>query len=200
MRSEMLRQRVRTAVDAWLVAAGGPPLRELSGGDLDLAVARGSSFYGRARAGHAIRIRGGTARGYYVGVESAVPAVPGMAPPLSLICVAPIGMQEGEGVELQQHQLAVVVGEPVRFRFFGSSVRRQDQAGAVLERYSSEQVQELTPIEVSLPADLRAVAEVVPVRLSASMTEVGTLLLEAVPLAPKNDEERWKIELSVRGG
>ncbi len=199
MRSEMLRQRVRAVVDTWLAAADAPPLRELSGGDLDLAVARGSAAYGRARAGHAIRIRGGTARAYYVGVESAVPAVPGLAPPISLICVAPIGMQEGAAVELA-HQLAVVVGEPVRFRFFGSSVRRQDEAGSVLERYSSEQVHELTPIEVTLPAGVRSAAEVVPVRLNASITEVGTLLLEAVPQVAKADDERWKIELSVRGG
>jgi hypothetical protein len=30
------------------------------------------------------------------------------------------------------------------------------------------------------------------------VTEVGTLLLEAVPLQPKKKDERWKVELSVR--
>jgi hypothetical protein len=37
------------------------------------------------------------------------------------------------------------------------------------------------------------------VQLGASITEVGTLLLEAVPMEPKRDDERWKVELSVRG-
>jgi hypothetical protein len=29
---------------------------------------------------------------------------------------------------------------------------------------------------------------------------VGTLLLEAVPLAPRKADEKWKLELAVRGG
>ena len=45
--------------------------------DLDLAVARGAAYYGYVRGGEGVRIRGGTAQAYYVGVESAMPAVPG---------------------------------------------------------------------------------------------------------------------------
>ena len=70
-------------------------VRVLAGTDLDLAVARGAASYGLARRGRGVRIRGGTARAYYVGVETAVPAVPGMAPPVKALCVAPFGMEEG---------------------------------------------------------------------------------------------------------
>jgi hypothetical protein len=206
MRSEVLRERLRTTLDGWLghtkeassPGQGGARTEVLGGADLDLAVARGAAYYGRTRAGHGIRIRGGTARGYYVGIESAVPAVPGMEPPITLLCVAPFGMEEGTSASLPPHQLAVVVGEPVRFRFFGSSVRRQDGAGSTFERWASHEIGELPPIEVTLPAEGRALGDVVPVRLSASVTEVGTLLLEAVPLEGKAADERWKIELSVR--
>ena len=57
------------------------PTRSASwpGADLDLAVARGAAYYGLVRRGKGVRIRGGTARAYYVGVETALPAVPGLA-------------------------------------------------------------------------------------------------------------------------
>jgi hypothetical protein len=182
-------------VEGWLEGA----VRVLEGADLDLAVARGAAQYGRAREGHGVRIRGGTARGYYVGIESAVPAVPGIEPPVSLLCVAPFGMEEGSRAALPPLELAVVVGEPVRFRFFGSTVRRQDPAGAVLERWSEAEVSELAPIELVLPAEERTPGDLVPVTLDAAVTEVGTLLLEAVPREPRRADERWKVELSVRG-
>ena len=90
------------------------------------------------------------------------------------------------------------MGEKVRFRFFGSNVRRQDGVGTALERWKGEELDELAPIEVDLPAEGRSQGDVVPVRLRSSITEVGTLLLEAVPLQPKKKDERWKVELSVR--
>ena len=127
-----------------------------------------------------------------------MPAIPGLEPPLSLLCVAPFGMQEGSIVDLEQHELAVVVGEPVRFRFFGSTVRRSDPAGCVHERYRQDEIHELSPIEITLPAQGRPEGDVVPVRLRASVTEVGTLSLEAVPLETQQPDECWKIELSVR--
>jgi hypothetical protein len=198
MRSELLRGRLQRTLNRWLEASGGQPVRTLAGGDLNLAVARGAAYYGRTREGHGIRIRGGTARAYYVGIESAMPAVPGMDPPISLMCVAPFGMEEGSGAALPPHQLAVVVGEPVHFRFFGSSVRRDDAAGATFERWKQSEIDELPPIEITLDADERPEGDVVPVRLNATVTEVGTLLLEAAAVEPQSEDERWKVELSVR--
>jgi hypothetical protein len=198
MKGTALRARIVAAIDAWLAADGAPPVRVLDGGDLDLAVARGAAAYGLARRGRGLRIRGGTARAYYVGIESPAPAVPGVEPPITAMCLAPFGMEEGTQAKLPPHELGVVVGEKVRFRFFGSSVRRADGAGAALERWTKDELEELAPIEVTLPAEGRREGDVVPVRLQASVTEVGTLLLEAIPLAPATPDERWKIELNVR--
>jgi hypothetical protein len=170
----------------------------LSGADLDLAVARGAASYGLSRHGRGLRIRGGTARAYYVGIESAVPAVPGVEPPITALCLAPFGMEEGTEATLPPHELGLVVGEPVRFRFFGSSVRRDDTAGTELESWKEGELSELSPIEITLPAEGRREGDVVPVKLHASVTEIGTLLLEAIPREPQKPDERWKIELGVR--
>ena len=198
MKGSALAARVVATLNAWLEADGAPPARVLEGADLDLAVARGAASYGLARHGRGLRIRGGTARAYYVGIESAVPAVPGVEPPITALCLAPFGMEEGTEATLPPHELGLVVGEPVRFRFFGSSVRRDDKAGTELDSWKDGELSELSPIEITLPAEGRREGDVVPVKLHASVTEIGTLLLEAIPREPQKPDERWKIELGVR--
>jgi len=191
-----LLDRTLEVLNGWLAAEGAPPVRLLEGADLDLAVARGAAYYGYVRRGRGVRIRGGAAKAYYVGVESAMPAVPGVEPPIEALCIAPFGMEEGTQAELPPQEVGLVVGEPVRFRFFGSSVRRADQVGTVLDEWTAEEIEELEEIEANLPAEDRQPGEVVPVRLHAAVTEVGTLRLEAVS---RTGAETWKVEFDVRG-
>jgi hypothetical protein len=200
LKAGAIRERIVSTVNGWLSSAGAPPARLLPADDLDLAVAKGAAYYGLVRRGRGLRIRGGTARAYYVGIESPAPAVPGVEPPITALCVAPFGMEEGTSAALPPHELGVVVGEPVRFRFFGSTVRRADPAGAELERWKPGELEELPPIELTLSSEGRRDGDVVPVRLESSVTPVGTLALEAVAVKPLAPNERWKIELSVRDG
>jgi hypothetical protein len=199
MKADALRGRLVETLDTWLAQDGADPVRVLEGADLDLAVARGACAYALVRRGKGLRIRGGTARAYYVGIESAVPAVPGIEPPVTALCVAPFGMEEGTEAELPPQELGVIVGEPVRFRFFGSSVRRDDRAGDSIDD-GIDDLDELPPIEITLPPAGRREGDVVPVRLRSRVTELGTLLLEAEPVRPLGKDERWRVELSVRGG
>jgi len=191
-----LRQGVAEVLNQWLAADGGRPVRELDGADLDLAVARGAAYYGWVRHGHGIRIRGGTARAYYVGVESAMPAVPGFEPPVKALCVAPFGMEEGAKAEIPPQEFGLVVGEPTRFRFFASSVRRQDKTGDLLDdAVAGGELEELAPIETSLAGGLGVPGQLVPVNLSAAVTEVGTLEIRCLE---KGGAGAWKLELNVR--
>jgi len=196
-KSPLLVERILETVNSWLVADNAAPARLLEGADLDLAVARGAAYYGYVKRGKGVRIRGGTARAYYVAVESAMPAVPGLEPPVQALCVAPFGMEEGTEAALPAQEFGLVVGEPVHFRFFGSSVRRQDQVGTLLDYWSPEELQELEEIQATLPTEGRTPGEVVAVKLHARVTEAGTLELEAVP---RDSAERWKVEFDVRGG
>jgi len=200
LKAEVLRKRVIETLNGWLEERGSAKARVLPGEDLDLAVARGAAYYGLVRHGRGLRIRGGTARAYYVGIESPMPALPGLEPPVHALCVAPFGMEEGTHAALPPQELFVVVGEPVTFRFFGSSTRRSDPAGSVLERWRSGELEELPEIELILPPAGRAAGDVVAVQLQASVTAIGTLKLEAVAQTPLVPDERWQIELSVRHG
>lgn len=197
LKAEALAERLMTVLNSWLVAEGAPEARLLSGAELDLAVARGAAYYGFVRKGKGVRIKGGTAASYYVGVESAMPAVPGLPPELEALCIAPFGMEEGTQEELPDDEFGLVIGEPVRFRFFASTTRRDDFVGMRLDYWTDEELAELAEIEIILPVDNHRAGDVVPVHLCAAVTEVGTLELNAVS---QRGEGRWKIEFDVRAG
>ena len=188
-----LKLRVTEVVNSWLASEGGKPVKELGGADLDLSVARGAAYYGWVRQGHGIRIRGGTAHSYYVGVEASVPAVPGFEPPLRALCVAPFGMEEGSSAKIPPQEFGLVVGEPTRFRFFSSSVRREDKPGDMLEDAPRHRdLEEVSPVETTLPGKT---GQLVPIHLQAAVTELGTLELHCVE---KSGPGKWKLELNVR--
>jgi hypothetical protein len=190
MHAPSFRDRLTSELRSWR----GGDVRVLAGADPDLAVAAGAVTYGLARRGRGVRIRGGTARAYYVGIEVAAPAVPGMAAPVKALCVAPFGMEEGSEVELPGAEFGLVVGEPAEFRLLGSSVRRDDVAGTVVERWQPDEIEELAPVEATLT---RAGDEgrLVPVRLTARATEIGTLELFCVA---RDGKGRWQLEFNVR--
>ncbi len=189
--AEALRQRVVEVLSGW----GGKPVPALDSADLDLAVALGAAYYGLVRRGKGIRIRGGVPRAYYVGIETAAPAVPGVPPPIKALCVVPMGMEEGTEADVPGPEFGLVVGEPAEFHFLSSTTRRDDTLGTVLERWSPEEIQELAPLETALGAADGRDGETVPVRLHSHVTEVGTLDLWC---QSTRGEGRWKLQYNVR--
>ncbi len=201
LKAPVLADRILSIINQWLTDANAEEARLLTESNLDLAVANGASYYGYVKQGQGVRIRGGLANAYYVGIESAMPAIPGMEPPLEALCIAPFGMEEGTETEASSAEFGLVVGEPVHFRFFGSNTRRHDETGLQLEQWQDDELEELPELQATLSTEGRRAGEVVPVNLSAKVTEVGTLKLEAIAV-DSNDEngepERWQIELDVR--
>jgi len=195
MKASSLRTRVVELLNDWLKEEGSDELRELPASDLDLAVSRGAAFYGLGTRGKGVRIRGGVARSYYIGVETSMPSVPGHQPPIKALCVVPFGMEEGTEAEVPQAEFGLVVGEPVQFRFLSSTTRRDDRVGTSIDDWE-QTIQELAPIEANLTATKKATAgEVVPVRLLSKVTAVGTLELWC---HQRDGAGKWKLELNVR--
>jgi molecular chaperone DnaK (HSP70) len=188
-----LRDRLVKVLNHWADKAGGPPVRVLAGNDLDLAVARGAAYYGLVRRGKGVRIRGGAPRAYYVGIESSLPAVPGSPPPLKALCVVPFGMEEGTESDVPGQEFGLVVGEPAEFRFLGSTVRRNDTIGTLVEEWEG-QIDELSPLATTLEAP-GSEGRAVPVHLHSKVTEIGTLELWCLS---RDGKQRWKLEFNVR--
>lgn len=190
-KADPLRNRVLEVLSNW----AGRPVPELRSNDLDLAVARGAAYYGQVRRGRGVRIRGGVARSYYVGLETSAPAVPGIEPEIKALCVVPMGMEEGTDADVPGPELGLVVGEPAVFRFLSSTTRRDDPVGVVVERWAPEEIQELAPLETALAVDGESEGATVPVRLHARVNEVGTLELSC---RSARDDRRWSLEFNVR--
>ncbi|KJF89122.1 Hsp70 family protein [Photobacterium leiognathi] len=196
LKSNLLSDRLLGIINSWLTTGGSEPAKLLQGLDLDLAVASGASYYGSVRQGKGVRIRGGIASSYYVGIESAMPAIPGMEPPLEALCVAPFGMEEGSHADVPSQEFGLIIGQPVQFKFFGSTVRREDIAGTHLDWWQPEEMEELPSIQVTLPvSEGRTIGEVVPVKLASRVTELGTLCLEAIST---DNGQKWQVEFDVR--
>jgi hypothetical protein len=150
--------------------------------------------------GQGVRIRGGVPRSYYVGIESAMPTVPGAPAPLKALTVVPFGMEEGSEIRIPAQEFGLVVGEPAEFRFLTSAVRKDDQPGDLIADFG-EDLEELSPIEVAFEAAGAAgvgpgehLSEVVPVSFESVVTETGLLQLWCVA----RDGRRWKLEFNVR--
>lgn len=193
MKSDVLRQRFLDVLTRWHPKGD---VRELTSSDLDLAVARGAAYYGLARRGRGIRIRGGVARPYYIGIESAMPAVPGIPTPIKALCIVPFGMEEGTGAEIREREFGLVVGEPAVFNLLASTTRKKDQVGEIIEDWQGE-IEEVTTMETVLPASEAAEGvNVIPVWLQSTVTEIGTLELWCV--SRDDDRKRWKLEFNLR--
>ena len=191
LNADMVRERILNTLNSWLAAEGLVPARPLSGEDLMHAVSRGAAYYGLARAGRGVRIRGGVPRTYYVGIESAMPSIPGFPAPLKALAVVPFGMEEGTDARIPDREFGLVVGQPAEFRFFTSTTRKNDAAGTLIEDLG-EELEELSPMEVSFQAG--ETSEVVPVSFESVVTETGVLQLWCVA----RDGRRWKLEFNVR--
>lgn len=162
--------------------------------DLDNAVARGAAYYGWSKEQGGVRIRGGTARSYYVGIETSGLAIPGAPRPLRALCVAPLGMEEGTQVDVPSDNIGLVVGEHATFRFF-SSPTRKDQPGDVLATWNDEELAETDSLEATLDANDSNDESYVPVTFQSRVTELGMFELWCVAT---NSDSQWKLEFNVR--
>lgn len=190
------RDRLLDVLAEW---APDRPAKILSGEqDLDHAVARGAAYYGWAKLHGGVRIRGGTARSYYVGIETAGLAIPGAPRPLRALCVVPFGMEEGTSVDVPSGEIGLVVGEPATFRFFSSPTRKTDKPGELLNSWNEDELAETDSLEAALPKDEATQEDYVPVRFQSNITELGVFELWCAGTRPAAEPQRWKLEFSVR--
>ncbi|MEY4567406.1 MAG: Chaperone protein DnaK, partial [Planctomycetota bacterium] len=194
-KSTAFRERLVQVMNSWS-NSDAPSLKLLADlEDLDQAVACGAAYYAWSKRHGGIRIRGGTARSYYVGIESAGLAVPGMPRPLQALCVVPFGMEEGTATDVPGREVGLVVGKTVSFRFFASASRKEDRVGNLLRYWDEEELIETSPLELVLHADLVPDEGFIPVRFHSKITELGVFELWCHSV---RDDQRWKLEFNVR--
>ncbi len=199
-KAPLLHERLFEVLGHWFPDRPPQVLESASG--LDHAVARGAAYYGWTKQRGGVRIRGGTARSYYIGIETAGLAIPGAPRPLKALCVAPFGMEEGTSCDVPSAEIGLVVGETAHFRFFSSTLRKQDKPGAVLDAShfgaAESDLQETDSMEAELPATAgegEPEEDYIPVRFRTRITELGTMELWCDSAVA---DRHWKLEFSVR--
>ena len=193
-KSDALQTRLLEVLNTW--AAMGTSVEPLSESrDLDHAVALGAAQYGWVKQHGGLRIRGGVARSYYVGIETAGLAIPGAPRPLQALCVVPFGMEEGTEIDVPSNEIGLVHGEPAEFRFFSSASRQEDQPGDLLRQWDEDELSETAPLQATLPLDESVTEPYVPVTFQSRITELGMFELWCVSA---QSDGRWKLEFDVR--
>ncbi|WP_416269753.1 Hsp70 family protein (plasmid) [Burkholderia cepacia] len=186
-RAGALAGRLAQTLGAWR----GAPLDVLHNAHPDVAVARGAVAYGLARAGHAPRIGGGSARSYFLVLDdgAADSAARG-------VCLLPRGAEEGREIRLDDRTFALQLGQPVRFHLMSTVAETPYRAGDLVDLDGGDFVR-LPPIATVVDAKAGGDARETPVKLTASLTEVGTLEMHCI--ATDDAARRWKLEFQLRG-
>ena len=87
-----------------------------------------------------------------------------------------------------------MVGEPAEFRFLGSTVRRGDTVGTLVEEWEGRD-RGAEPRWRRRWKRRRKEGQMVPVHLHSKVTEIGTLELWCLS---RDGKQRWKLEFNVR--
>jgi molecular chaperone DnaK (HSP70) len=187
---DVLRERIVRVVGSWFTDDPGPPYapRVLTNVSLDLAVAHGAAYYGVVRRGGGIRIGGGTARSFYVGLETGDPTRP-------WLCVVPRDVEEGDEINITGRDFDLLMGQPVVFPLASSSVRPDDLPGDLVAA-DPDSIRELPPLQSLMRVGRKAKAERAAVNLAARVTEIGTIELWC---QSRTDDRRWRLQIQLRG-
>ena len=185
------REKIVEAVAGWFSGEGyhwRPKI--LNNKAPESAVAIGAAYYGRLRRGGGLRIRAGSVRTYYVGVQS----VGAHGHALQAVCVLPAGIEEGTTLPLVNREFAVLTNRPVSFTLYSSTTRRDDHGEVAV--LNEEQIHRHAPLVTLLRYGKKSRQIELGVQLKASFTEVGTLELWCESL---KTQHRWRLQFELRG-
>jgi molecular chaperone DnaK (HSP70) len=184
---EILRERVADVVGHWY--GRRPEIFENS--DLDLAVARGAAYYSYVRStGAGVLVRGGLPRTYYIGLGDARDGK------FNAVCLVPRGAEEGAAIEIDNDALQLVANRPVSFRLYSSLTRTDDRLGQVLEFDAADAGLHVhAPLNAVIRFGKKAEERLIPVKLGARLTEIGTLESWC---ESKISDNRWRLQFELR--
>jgi molecular chaperone DnaK (HSP70) len=183
----ILQERVADVIAHWY----GRRPEILENIDLDLAVARGAAYYSYVRStGSGVLVRGGLPRTYYIGLGEP------RDDKFAAVCLVPRGAEEGAAVEIDNEALQLVANRPVSFRLYSSLTRSEDKLGDVVEFPAGEpELHNHAPLHAVIRFGKKAEERLIPVKLGARLTEIGTL---ETWCESKISDNRWRLQFELR--
>jgi molecular chaperone DnaK (HSP70) len=182
------RERVLDALESW---SGDRPA-VLENEHPETAVAVGAAFYARLRenpdAARRLLIRAGSARAYYIGLQTTDAAGLGTA-----VCVMPRATQEGTTLALD-HAFSVTTNQPAAFTLC-SSTRRNDALNDIVTFREEDDVHRHAPLVTVMRYGKRSRRVALGVGLRVVFTETGTLELWC---KSRSTDHRWRLAFNLR--
>jgi len=182
-RSKPITQRTIDLINSW--SDQQPVLLENK--HPELSVAFGAVSYAIARRDKKIKIGGGSARSYFLLVDTS-----DKAHQQTGICVLPRGSEEGVEVMLKEQQFALRIGQPVRFHLASTTGDTKYQPGQLVE-ITDERFNSLPPLAVAFEGEDKGE---IKVQLAVTQTEVGTLKIQCVSIV--DPSLRFDVEFQIR--
>lgn len=189
-----VQDRIRAVIRKWFGETNQDLPGVLNNADLDLAVARGASYYGLVRRGRGVKVSSGSARAFYLGVGRGEAEGPEKDGSKKAICLVERGMEEGRRIRLENKGFQVLTNQPVNFDLYSSSFRTGDRVGDMLTVDDSMTV--LPSMRTVIQFGKKAVKKSLPIDVEAHYTEVGTLSLWCRSI---QTEHRWRLQFQLRG-
>ncbi len=184
LKPQIIRKRILQTVTSW----AGDQVRSLESRSLDLAISWGAAYYGLVKLGLGLRVGGGSARAYYIGVGSIDKTTRSKA-----VCLVERGTEENEEVELKT-SFQVLTNRPVKFTLYSSTTRTGDRAGDVIDVLPEELIK-LPPLQTVLRYGKKGQDVRIPVFVGAKVTAIGTLELYC---KSKDTPHRWRLQFRLR--
>ncbi len=182
-RSRPVTQRAIDLINSW--SDQQPKLLENQ--HPELSVAFGAVSYAIARRDKKIKIGGGSARSYFLLVET-----DNKDPHQKGVCLLPRGSEEGVEVILKEQQFALRIGQPVRFHLASTTGDTKYQPGQLVEM-TDDRFNSLPPLAVAFKGEDKGE---VKVQLAVTQTEVGTLKIQCISIS--NSSQRFDVEFQIR--
>jgi molecular chaperone DnaK (HSP70) len=181
----VIRERLVATLSAWSQS----PVKTLHSSSLDLAISWGAAYYGLVREGLGLRVGGGTARAYFVGVGHGDGS--GRSP--QAVCLMERGTEEGNNVELLT-PFRVRTNQPVKFSLYSSTTRKGDRTGDIVPA-DAEGLIRLPPLQTVLRYGKKERDVSLAVRLGGQITAIGTLELYC---ESQESPHRWRLQFQLR--
>ncbi|MGZ8173076.1 MULTISPECIES: Hsp70 family protein [Methylobacter] len=183
-RSQPITRRLVDLIQSW---RSSPPVL-LENKHPELSVAFGAVSYAIARRDKKLKIGGGSARSYFLLVDTDDSTAQ------QGICILPKGSEEGDEVILKDRRFALRLGVPVRFHLVSLSGDGEFKPGDVTE--ITDLFHSLPPLAVAFEGDDSRPNDEVIVELAVTQTEVGTLKIQCI--AAEGSNQRWDVEFHIR--
>jgi len=183
LKPSWIQNQICKSIQSWTQSEDTPAI--LKNPEPFLAVAVGAAYYGLVKMGHGVRVGSGSARSYYLGIDTRQGK--------QAMCIVERGQEEGSENNFDSKTFEVLANQPVRFDLFSSSYRSGDCVGEIFDVDDSFSL--LPPLQTVIQYGKSAIQKQIPIIIETQYSELGAL---SIWCKAKSTAHRWQLRFELR--